>query len=176
MAWTDPQTWTPGTTLTAANLNTYVRDNLDWLYDNLPIRATLWHGDSNVETGNVIVSVAESNQRFNGYAHQHVGANSDVFTQSFVLGEGTYTFVVLGVKTSGSGLLDWDIDGTTIETGQDWYNGAPQYNQEQSVANVVIDVGEGGRHVLTGTVNGKNGASSGYDIRLTKMWFVPASD
>jgi len=32
MVWTDPKTFTVGELLTAADLNTYVRDNLDFLY------------------------------------------------------------------------------------------------------------------------------------------------
>ena len=32
MTWTDPKTFTVGELLTAADLNTYVRDNLDFLY------------------------------------------------------------------------------------------------------------------------------------------------
>lgn len=33
MAWTTPKTWTAGNTLTAAELNEQVRDNLDFLYN-----------------------------------------------------------------------------------------------------------------------------------------------
>jgi len=32
MVWTDPKTFTVGELLTAADLNAYVRDNLDFLY------------------------------------------------------------------------------------------------------------------------------------------------
>ena len=31
MPWTDPKTWSPGETLTAANFNTHIRDNLNYV-------------------------------------------------------------------------------------------------------------------------------------------------
>ena len=34
MAWTDPRDWTTGELVTAAIMNTHVRDNLDYLYSN----------------------------------------------------------------------------------------------------------------------------------------------
>lgn len=36
MAWTAPKTWIPGETVDAAGMNLHVRDNLDWLYANIP--------------------------------------------------------------------------------------------------------------------------------------------
>ena len=33
MTWTDPKTWTVGEKIRSADLNTHVRDNLDYLYD-----------------------------------------------------------------------------------------------------------------------------------------------
>lgn len=36
MAWTTPRTWTSGETLTAANMNTHVRDNENWLANDFP--------------------------------------------------------------------------------------------------------------------------------------------
>jgi hypothetical protein len=175
MAWTDPRSWTPGLTVTAAILNTEIRDNLSWLYDNLPIRASMFHGDALVTNGNAIATNINANQPFNATWQQSTSADGDEFTNSFILGEGTYTMYLLGQLTLSSGLIDWDIDGTTITTGQDWY-GALSSNAEKSIASVVIAANESGRHVLTGTVNGQNASSGGYDIRLTKIWFEPAAD
>lgn len=43
MAWTTPKTWTVGEVMTAANVNTHVRDNLGYLYNGLyrPVRAEM---------------------------------------------------------------------------------------------------------------------------------------
>jgi hypothetical protein len=35
MAWTTPKTWIAGSVLTAAEMNTHVRDNLSYLYDQI---------------------------------------------------------------------------------------------------------------------------------------------
>lgn len=41
MAWTDPKTWSVNEVVTAANMNTHLRDNLDWLANDHPrCRAT----------------------------------------------------------------------------------------------------------------------------------------
>jgi len=41
MAWTDPRTWASNEVVTAANMNTHIRDNLDWLANDHPrCRAT----------------------------------------------------------------------------------------------------------------------------------------
>jgi hypothetical protein len=41
LAWTTPRTWATNETLTAANMNTHVRDNLNWLANDMPrCRAT----------------------------------------------------------------------------------------------------------------------------------------
>lgn len=37
--WTDPKTWTAGDVLTAAEMNTYVRDNVDFVYTRPSARA-----------------------------------------------------------------------------------------------------------------------------------------
>jgi hypothetical protein len=47
---------------------------------------------------------------------------------------------------------------------------------DNTVAAVEIAANEGGRHVLKGVVNGKHASSSGYAMRLTKMYFTPAAD
>lgn len=42
MAWTSPRTWVAGEVVTAAELNTHVRDNLNYLHDN-PVGSTWNH-------------------------------------------------------------------------------------------------------------------------------------
>lgn len=176
MPWTDPRDWTAGETVTEAIMDTHIRDDLAWLYDNLPIRASMFHGLSLVENGNAITSAISTNQFYNQAWLQSAAANGDIFTNSFVLGEGTYTMHILGQTTGNSAKIDWVIDGTTILTGQDWYSAGFTFNVEKTIAAITVAANDGGRHVLTGTVNGRNGASGDFQIRLTKIWFEPASD
>jgi hypothetical protein len=176
MAWTDPRDWTAGEVVTETMMDTHVKANLEWLYDNLPKRATMWHGDSVVTAGNAITVYISTSQVHCQFARQDAPANADIFTQSFVVAEGTYTLYFLGVTANNCGKIDWDVDGVSIETGQDWYSAGTTYNVTKSATVTLTTAGDGGRHVLTGTVNGHNGSTVAphYRINLTKLYLVPS--
>ena len=174
MVWTEPITWAAGVTVDEDMLNQQVRDNLQYLYDELPIRATLWHQASLVTAGNAITTVIATAQPHNYLAYQNTAADGDSFTNSCVLGEGTYTLYILGQTRTDAGLVDWTLDGASIATGQDWYSGSQIADVTKSIA--AISITTGGRHVLQGTINGKNASSTSYALRLTKYWFVPSAD
>jgi hypothetical protein len=125
--------------------------------------------------GNAIAVTVTTAQLFGHYAKQTTSADADSFEQSFLLKAGTYTVHFHGQTTAASAIIDWAIDGTQIKAGQDWYAAGPATaNVDKTVASVVI--AETDRHVLTGTVNDNHASSGGFDIRLTKIWFEPASD
>jgi len=176
MVWSSPRDWAADELVTEAFMDAHIKANFDWLYDNLPLRASMFHDSSIVTAGNAIVVTVQAAQPYCYYAAQSVAADKDSFTQSFVLYEGTYTFAALGGTVATGGKIDWYVDGVLIQAGQDWYVAGTVYAVKQTVAGVVIAATEGGRHVLTGLVNGKNGASGGYAVRLTKLWFYPAAD
>ncbi len=138
-----------------------------------PTRATLWHHESIVTSGNALAFVALASTMFGGAHYQNVSANGNTFTQSFVLKAGTYTLSALGMTWTNTGKIDWYIDDTLAVSGQDWY-AAAQTTTVVKTASVTV-VGNG-RHVLKGVVNGKNGSSSGYNMYLCKMWLAAASD
>ena len=171
--WTAPRTWVALENPTAALLNTHLRDNLTYLYDNLPYRATLFHDALIVESGNGLTISQNSNQMYNYFAYQSGASDGDTFTHSFVVGAGTYTLSLLGHTATNCGLLDIEIDGVQVESGQDWY-AASAWNVIKTVADIVISTG--GYHTLTGIVNGKNALSTDYYIFLTKYWLRQASD
>ncbi|MCD4687504.1 MAG: hypothetical protein K8S97_16360 [Anaerolineae bacterium] len=173
--WTTPKEWEDSELVTAALLNTHLRDNLTYLYDNLSLRAMLWHMNSIVTAGNALARTMTTSQMFGFHHRQDVAADGDTFTQSFVLAPGTYTFYALGKKTYSSGKVDWSLDGSTIVTGQDW-NDASTFNIIMSVASVQVGDTDGGRHVLQGTINGTSGGAGDYRLDLTAMWFVPSAD
>ncbi len=52
--WTEPRDWVAGETVDEDLLNVHLRDNLKYLYENLPIRATLFHEQSVVLAGAAI--------------------------------------------------------------------------------------------------------------------------
>lgn len=141
---------------------------------DLPTRATMWHDEVNITSGNALVPTVDVSQPFNLYDIQNAPANGDTFTHSFFVQAGTYTFNVLGETRSDQGIIDWYLDGTLIVSGQDWYTAGTSYNVHKAVAGIVIPVA--GKHVLKGSINGKNAGSSNYFVRLTKYWFAQVTD
>lgn len=137
-----------------------------------PSRATLWHDESLVVTGNAISKSLQTAQYYNIASMQSIAANGDTFTTGFMLKAGTYSFGALGIQHTDRGLIDWYIDNVKVVSLQDWY-GATTYNTEKTASVTVVG---NGYHVLKGIVNGKNASSSGYYIQLTKMYFRPATD
>lgn len=153
---------------------TFVGPTLDQLKaDLMPTRATMWHDESLVTVGNAITRFHETSQNYGQYAAQTAAANGDTFTQSFLLAAGTYTLVIHGVTNTTFAKIDWYIDDTLVLSGQDWY-ASLAWNVVKTQASITVS--GNGRHVLKGVVNGKNGSSSSYNIALTKIVFVPASD
>jgi hypothetical protein len=47
------------------------------------------------------------------------------------------------------------------------------YNVVKTIGGVAL---EGGRHTLKGVINGKNEASSGFAMTLTKYWLLRTGD
>jgi len=112
---------------------------------------------------------------FNFYCYDttNLGADGDSFDVPIFLKAGTYTFGVYGQKGANCGILDWTLDGVSIETGQDWYANPAVPDTLMTTANVTV-TGDG-YHKLTGTINGKNVASTDYYWTLTCVFFIPAS-
>src|SRR3990172_3571764 len=160
MGWTVPITWIAGVTVDQDMLNEQVRDNLQYLYDELPIRATMFHNAALVVAGNGLLSAILATQPHNFVSYQSAAANADSFTQSSVLGQGTYTLYILGQTRTAAGKVDWTLDWASIATGQDWYSGANTADVTKSIA--AISITTGGRHVLQGTINGKNASRKSY--------------
>lgn len=133
-----------------------------------PTHATLWHDEDVKTVGNAFTYVLDALQAYATYTWQTASANGDAFSQTFMLAAGTYTFYVLGLRGTSFGSINWTVDGTLIAV-QDFYNGSGAYNFINSQGSVSIATS--GRHTLVGTITGKNGSSSGYDMKLTKMWF-----
>src|SRR4051794_8953325 len=120
-AWTTPPTFDVGQLITAANLNSYLRDNPTYLYNHIPARAIMWHDEALVLSGGAITRSLEVNQQYNIVSNQASPANGDSFTNACFIKEGTYTFTVLGQKKGDAGKIDWYLDDsvTPFITGQD---------------------------------------------------------
>jgi len=174
MTYTPPYVVQAGGLIRASDHNLYFGENIVHLYANLPSRATMWHDEATVLTGNALTTAVTSTQAYNLYVYQNTDADGDTFTHGFMVAEGTYTLSILGITRTHSGRVDWYIDDVLIASAQDWYAASAVLNTVKTVSGITIS--EGGWHVLKGVINGKNGSSSGYSLHLTKYWLKQASD
>jgi len=174
-SWVTPPTFADGSGNgpTAANFDA-ISNDLGFINQEFPIRAEAWHRNDTVVVGNALTVTYSSVARFGHFAEQDPGADGDSFEQSIILAAGTYTMYTIGRSDNQSGKLDWSLNGTIFEAGQNWYSAAPTANVIKTVASVVVVAS--GRHTLNGTVNGKDGSSGTYHMHLTRTWLVPAED
>ena len=140
-----------------------------------PTRATMWHQEAIIVTGNALSFSLNTSQTFNGWWVQSTPADGNKFTNGFFLKGGSgYTLYLFGVTGSDCGKIDWKIDGTSVATGQDWYSSSLTLKVTKTITSLTIS-GDG-FHVLEGTVNGKNASSSNYFIPLDYYWFSLSTD
>lgn len=165
MTWGGSHTYADEDSGSATILNLYVRNNLEWYYDNLPIRSTLFHDEAIVTTGNAITRVPNSLQYYNVYSYQNASADGDAWSQSCVLAPGVYRLEALGRLTPSSGKLAITIDGAKTIAFDLYGSITPNVN----VFNVTFTVETAKRIVISGLVEGQNASSSGYDIQLTNL-------
>ena len=169
--WSIPRTWSNDEPVGSYLLNRYLRDPLVHLSDGtLPQRAHLYHYQSVVTAGNAITLTAATACFDTYYAYQNASANGDSWTQSFVLLPGSYLLTTTYRKDNTSGILKLALDGVEFAADIDMYNGAT-INVNNGAHFMWVDTP--GRHVLTGTVTGKNGASGGYDIKISGLEIMP---
>lgn len=138
----------------------------------LPKRASLWHQESTVISGNAITTVVDASQAYAAVWAQLASADGDEFSQSFLLQPGNYTLYILGTTSSDHGILEWYIDDV-FQFSNDWYTGVAARNVVMSGAIVVIG---NGIHIIRGKTNGKNAASSNFVAAITHMWIKPTAD
>ena len=112
-------------------------------------------------------------QFFNMQYFQATPADGDAIQTTVLLKAGTYDVYVLGIKSNNRGKVDWTMDGgAAFISGQDWYNAAPVQN---AIMTGTVTIASSGRHILKGTINGKNASSSNYYFVITAVWLVAQS-
>lgn len=94
-------------------------------------------------------------------------ANGDIFEMPLLLNAGDWELQIICVKRSNAGRVTWKVDGTTVETNQDFYNASTLLN-EFLIVNFTVTTD--GLHTLRGEVS-KRAASSGYLIPISAMYF-----
>lgn len=144
----------------------------------MPKRATMWHDEALVTSGNAILNYLTASQRYGFVSYQNAPATvvGDTFTNSFFLSSApvsVYSFYVLGYRDNYQGIVTFTVDGVTI-VALDWYRSAGLWNATTVVSPVTISTT--GYHTLQGKITGQNGSSLGYYFEATKYGFYPASD
>jgi len=129
-----------------------------------PASHTHWHIDSIVTSGTPLVHDQNTNQRFNAYSSATSSALNDAFKFDAVLQSGTYTLSVLGFANGTAGILDCKIDGVLAFNNMDWYGNSWNITQTRQVT-----IPSPGNHQFLFTVIGKNSASGGYYMPLTRF-------
>lgn len=133
-----------------------------------PRQATIWPPAFMLVSGcgGTIDLLVDGAQLFNAYGEQHTAADGDIFQSTAYLRSGTYTMRTWGYVGTNRGKLDYQIDGVTVVSGQDWYSASNTRNVVKT-GSVSIPIPTSGEHVLRVVVNGKNGSSSGYFFVIT---------
>lgn len=103
MAWTTPKTFAALDVLTAAELNTHVRDNLDYLYDRGPWRHLFADGAINDTLS------PSTTEQYNLYS----GAGIAVPVDGFVISRGW-----VKVETSTNGVQDFTVNPVSPMAGE----------------------------------------------------------
>lgn len=126
-------------------------DKLPWLIDINSFMTPISHVGWNTNT---LYSSAIYNGSRTSSGAQNAEINFDV-----VLGAGTWTIEAMYMKSSGSGIYTFQIDGATVGT-IDTYLASTTYNNLSSISNIsIINTGKKRLKIIMAT---KNSSASGY--------------
>ena len=108
-----------------------------------------------------------------GYWFQASAGDGNEFSWPVVLDKGTYTVGWCGVTYTNAAKVDWSLDSTVIQSGQDWYSASLTYNVSKTFS---YQIAASGAHTLKVKVNGKNVNSSGYYLFGSYFYFLRTGD
>lgn len=115
---------------------------------------------------------ATNDQSLTGYWYQNSPADGDEFSWPVVLDAGTYTFAWCGLTYTNAGKVDWYLDGTVIQSGQDWYSASIAYSVVKTFSYAVA----AGAYTLKVKVSGKNASSTNYYLFGTYLYIMRTGD
>jgi hypothetical protein len=98
-----------------------------------------------------------------GYKFQNNSGDGDELNYKIGLDSGTYTIGAVVQKDNNRGILDFELDGSSLGT-YDCYSGSADDNERAEVTSV--NVASAGLKTLGLKVNGKNGSSSGHYMAI----------
>lgn len=107
-----------------------------------------------------------SSQRW--YYHLHTPNQNDELTYEVFLKAGTYKLQIYGVQSGDGGIITVYLDAASQGT-LDQYNGGANYNHQ---GEVTLTPASDGFYTLKLAAETKNSSSSGYLMRLTRLWIT----
>lgn len=123
MAWTAPRTWVAGETLTAALMNTHVRDNLNWLENDSPRCGALRDTNQSIPNSSLTTISYTGTDEFDvGAMHDPGGGNPSRLTVpsgggGIYLCISTVTWAATGSATNVE--LQFYKNGVAVASGKD---------------------------------------------------------
>lgn len=108
-----------------------------------------------------------SNDWASGFMENGSLANGDNISYTIWTEAGTYTVFALGLTVGDSGIMEIEIDGTSVASFDQY--GSLTDNVQFTQTGVVIS---GGAHTVKVNCNGKNASSSGYHLRLQYLTLI----
>jgi hypothetical protein len=139
------------------------------------VSTVLWHDPNapyvKLDAGTGALKRTEDPQHafgfYTGVAHAKL---HDAFSYEFEMAAGTYTMAVMGVRGASSGSVQWSLDGRVLnKDAQDWYARGTVRNELVGISGINV---ADGNHVLRANIVGKNAASAGFELNITRVQFL----
>lgn len=130
--------------------------------------ASRFWNDVDVIIGNALSVTVASSQFFHGYFNQEPPVVGDTMEFNVSLDPGDYTLKTFGVDTPDSGIQDVFINGILVAQ-LDRYAGGTVFNSMQTQDVTITQQ----TNTVRSEVNTQNGSSAGFNLVLSRIFFVP---
>jgi hypothetical protein len=174
MAWTNPKTWSAGETLTAANFNTHIRDNLNALASHLVVRKP---SDESVTSSvtfqaddHLLMAVGVNEVWLFKFVILVQGATAGDFAARFTFPSGTFSALGLGISTTS--VQGRNYSTTTSPTTQNNFDtDSATIPQPVIIEGVHVNGGSAGNIVLEWAQAASNATATTVKANST-LWAV----
>lgn len=139
-----------------------------------PQQFSFGNGDGLVIAGEARTFTVATNSPHNGYWGPGTPANGDTIEWKFLADAGTYTLKLHTYKGTNAGIVDFTLDGATLLSNVDFYDGSSGFNF--LVTNTDLVIATSGLHTLRSVVDGKNASSSGFHFLPHRFIWIRTGD
>lgn len=162
MAWTSPKTWAAGDVWTAADANTYIRDNTAWLKSSLVFQYATHTSDINIQTTfkNVYADTVTKPSgwtTYDAYPFGSIRASTTMNLLQFASG-----YYLVSSMRWRDGSTDIGFYGSAT-----WTTGGTSASGTDLLLGTMFAVGERTGRSADFTLNSWTGIDEGYDNAIT---------